>query len=401
MTNTKDSLCPPQWQRRRLENVADVCGGGTPSTAVLEYWGGDINWITPTEVGRTKYIDNSKRKLTRQGLSNSSATLLPIGTLLMTTRASIGELAILKVEAATNQGFQSLVVKPGTSVEFLYYLMQSKKGELIRNASGSTFLEISPARVKSLSVCTPPLEEQKAIAEVLSDVDELIAQTERLIAKKEAIKTGLMQELLRPKEGWDNAKIGELGTTYGGLSGKSKKDFVSGTHRYVPFMNVMANTIVNIDNLEYVRIGIHEKQNLVKAGDLLFNGSSETPEELGMCSLMYQDVSDLYLNSFCFGFSLNNPKKIDALFLTYLFRSNYGRALIYSSAQGATRYNLSKRNFLGLSISFPPIKEQQAIVEVLSEVDEELKLMRDLSFKYEQLKSAMNTQLLTGKTRLV
>lgn len=390
------NLRPPAWKEVLLTDVVDFIHGKAYEPFVEEFG----RYI----LVNSRFISTNGQVSKRTNFDMLIAKRHDVLTVLsdLPNGRALAKTFLVKENDLYAVNQRICIWRPKTSAwgAYLYYAMNRHKHFLSLD-DGVSQTHILNKHILTCSLTYPPLEEQQAIAEVLSDVDELIAQTEVLIAKKEAIKMGVMQELLRPKEGWDNAQIGELGTTFGGLSGKSKEDFVSGTHRYVPFMNVMANTIVNIDHLEYVRIGIHEKQNVVKAGDLLFNGSSETPEELGMCSLMYQDVSDLYLNSFCFGFRLNNPKKIDALFLTYLFRSNYGRALIYSSAQGATRYNLSKRNFLGLSISFPSIEVQQAIVEVLSEVDAELRLMRDLSFKYEQLKSAMRNQLLTGKTRLV
>jgi type I restriction enzyme S subunit len=140
----------------------------------------------------------------------------------MSTRASIGDLSILLTEATTNQGFQSLIAKNDFYNEFLYYLVQNNKSKLIKNSSGSTFLEISPNKVKSIEIPIPPtLEEQKAIATALSDVDELISNLDQLITKKKAIKQGAMQQLLTPphKGGkrldgfsgeWEEKKLGEV-----------------------------------------------------------------------------------------------------------------------------------------------------------------------------------------------
>ena len=196
---TEVGLIPVDWTTHSIGEVANVIGGGTPSTAISNYWNGDIEWFTPTEITGSKYSAESRRKITNEGFNNCSAQLLPKGAILMTTRASIGDLSILLNEACTNQGFQSLVTKADFDNEYLYYLMQTKESELLKNASGSTFLEISPNKVRAIQLALPPtLQEQKAIATALSDVDALISQLEALITKKKAIKQGAMQELLMP-----------------------------------------------------------------------------------------------------------------------------------------------------------------------------------------------------------
>ncbi|WP_198936961.1 restriction endonuclease subunit S, partial [Helicobacter pylori] len=155
---------PKTWQKVRLGDIAEIIGGGTPSTQITSFWNGSINWFTPTEIGITKYVYKSQRTITPLGLKKSSAKLLPIGTILLTSRASIGDCAILKVVATTNQGFQSLIPLEKINNEFLYYLMLTLKNKLLKLASGSTFLEVSPNKIKNLLIPLPPLNEQIAIA---------------------------------------------------------------------------------------------------------------------------------------------------------------------------------------------------------------------------------------------
>ncbi|AJA69886.1 Restriction endonuclease S [Myroides sp. A21] len=193
----QELLTPKEgWEVKKLGDVCDVRGGGTPSTFTSEYWNGNIIWFTPTEVGIDKYLYNSNRKITELGLKNCSANILPVNSILLTTRAGIGDVGILKIEACTNQGFQSLVCKENVYYEFVYYMMQTKKSELLNNASGSTFLEISPNKIKAISFNIPSLPEQERIATILSDMDREIALLEEQLAKAKQIKQGMMQELL-------------------------------------------------------------------------------------------------------------------------------------------------------------------------------------------------------------
>ena len=169
-----------EWNKCTINDLATVVGGGTPDTTVKSYWGGDIQWFTPSEIGKNKYVDFSLRTITRDGLDNSSAKLLPLHTILLSSRATVGECSIASNECTTNQGFQSLIAKQ-CNIDFLYYLIQTKKKDLIRNACGSTFLEISANEIRKIKVAVPVQNEQEQIAKLLSLIDERIAtQTKSL-----------------------------------------------------------------------------------------------------------------------------------------------------------------------------------------------------------------------------
>ena len=120
-----------EWIETKIQNVATVIGGGTPSTDEPKYWGNEINWFTPSEIGKTKYVTISNRKISQDGLKNSSAKLLPKGTILLSSRATVGEASILLNEASTNQGFQSLIVNENNCNEFIYYLKYKYKREML------------------------------------------------------------------------------------------------------------------------------------------------------------------------------------------------------------------------------------------------------------------------------
>jgi len=254
----------------------------------------------------------------------------------------------------------------------------------------------------------PTLAEQEAIAGALSDADELIESLEKLIAKKRQIKHGTMQELLTGKrrlpgftEKWETKRLGELGATYGGLTGKTKADFGKGEARYITFLNVMNNVRIDLDQVDAVDVRAGEHQNAVRNGDLFFNGSSETPEEVGMCSVLLDEVENLYLNSFCFGYRLFADNSADRLFLTYYLRSGVGRKLLFSLAQGATRHNLSKTALMAVAMKLPPLNEQSAIAAVLSDMDAEIAALEAKLAKARQIKLGMMQELLTGRRRLI
>jgi type I restriction enzyme S subunit len=250
--------------------------------------------------------------------------------------------------------------------------------------------------------------EQQAIAGALSDADALIESLQQLIAKKHQIKQGSMQELLTGKKrlpgfsgAWEIKRLGELGSTFGGLTGKSKDDFGHGSVHYITFMNIMTNVVINCGTFELVDVKPTETQNRVAKGDLFFNGSSETPEEVGMCAVLANEVQDVFLNSFCFGFRFREGAPADGLYLAYYFRSREGRELLKSLAQGATRYNLSKTAFMKVSFPLPQVKEQTAITAILSDMDADIAALEENLTKARHIKQGMMQELLTGKVRLV
>jgi len=165
-----------KWKEVKLGDVCEIVGGGTPSTKKPEYWNGDISWITPKDLSNynRKYIFSGERNITEEGLNNSSAKLLPKDTILFTSRAPIGYIAIAGKELCTNQGFKNLVCKKESYNQFIYYLIKFKTPEILQIATGSTFKEVSATNLKKLKINLPPLPIQKKIADILSVIDEKI-----------------------------------------------------------------------------------------------------------------------------------------------------------------------------------------------------------------------------------
>ena len=295
----------------------------------------------------------------------------------------------------------------GNDPRFIYYLLQRFDFRSFSGKSGVPGVNRNDLHEETV-LLPVDVEEQRTIAAVLSDVDHLLGGLDRLIIKKRDLKQATMQQLLTAQtrlpgfQGeWPVKTLGNLGTTYGGLIGKIKDDFGEGEGRYITFMNVMTNVVINCGAFGRVKVSPAESQNRVVKGDLLFNGSSETPEEVAMCSVLLEDVPNLFLNSFCFGFRFHDGAEADGLFMAYYLRSKEGREMMKSLAQGSTRYNLSKVELLKSPLRLPTFPEQAAIAAVLSDMDAELAALEQRREKTRSLKQAMMQELLTGKTRLV
>ena len=184
----------PDWEEKTLGEVGTVVGGGTPDSAKDDYWNGDIEWFTPTEI-RSKYAGGSRRKITASGMKNCSASILPVGTLLMTSRATIAEISISTIPCTTNQGFQSIITNSENNNEFIYYWINNNKKMFLRRSQGSTFIEISGKEVRKLAISIPSLPEQTKIANFLTALDRKIESVAQQITHTQTFKKGLLQQM--------------------------------------------------------------------------------------------------------------------------------------------------------------------------------------------------------------
>ncbi len=406
---TEVGLIPEDWDAPLLDSLAKRGSGHTPDKQHPEYWNGPIQWISlkDSDVLDRVYIEETSATITAAGIANSSAVVHPTGTVVLSRDAGVGKSAITKAPMAVSQHFMAWQCGPRLDNHFLYYWLQASKPEFERIAMGNTIKTIGLPFFRNYKVPQPPIGEQRAIATALSDVDALLTKIDQLIAKKRDLKQAAMQQLLTGQTRlpgfsgeWEVKPMKLLGQTYGGLAGKTKEDFGHGSSKYIPFMNVMTDTVIDPNWLETVDIAQNEAQNLAKKGDLFFNGSSETPEEVGFCAVLMEDIPNLYLNSFCFGFRFNTNAKVSGQFFAYWFRGADGRTAMSVLAQGATRYNIAKSAFMRLSIPQPSQEEQTAIATVLSDMDAELTALEARRDKTRAVKQGMMQALLTGRIRL-
>lgn len=405
-----DSI-PSNWSEAQLNEVAEFKGGGTPSRSRSDYFGGEISWVKTGDLTNSS-IAKTEERITQSGLQGSACSILPIGTLLIAMYGGfkqIGRTGILSVEAAVNQAITALLVKPSiVDVKYVQYWVNYNVF-VWRKLAGSSRKDpnITKSDIEFFPILMPPLSEQKKIAEILGACDEAIEAQERLIAQKQQRKKGLMQKLLTgdvrfPEfEGtpWKEVRLGDVGKPYSGLTGKNKSDFGHG-RPYISYMNVFSSSRIRTDILERVSVGPDEKQHAVQQGDFFFTISSETPNEVGMASVLLHKIEDTYLNSFCFGFRPHPCSPITPEYAQFCLRGQEFRRAIRRLAQGATRYNLSKGSLMLLSLKIPERDEQSAISSVLSACDEEITLQQSKLEQLKQQKKGLMQQLLTGKVRV-
>jgi type I restriction enzyme S subunit len=331
-------------------------------------------------------------------ISNSyNKTLLKKGDLVMALRGKIGELSIISktLEGANlTRGVALIAVKPKYLNKYIRYQINSPalKRLLENRLNGSALKELSLGVLRKVPIIIPPtLEEQTAIATVLSDTDELISSLERLIAKKQAIKQGAMQELLKYKEGWVTKKLGEVCDVRDGTH-DSPKYFDKGV-KFVTSKNII-NGKLDFSDISYISnedAALVNQRSKVDKGDIL----------MSMIGTIGNAVLVDFTPDFCIkNVALLKPKKINSLFLLQLIYSSSFQKYIESKLAGGIQKFISLGVLRDLDVPFSPIDEQTRIATILSSMDSEIEALNTKLQKLKSIKQGMMQELLTGKTRL-
>ena len=289
------------------------------------------------------------------------------------------------------------IIKSKTNGVFLsYYLNNGKKKDIAQLAQGISVVHLYASQLKQLKLILPKPEEQNKIASFIAKVNNQIQLLEKEKTLLEKYKKGISQKIfnqeIRFKDDngndfpdWEEKKLGSIGNTINGLTGKTKEDFGEGKP-YIQYMQIFRASKIYTNEFGFVKIDEKETQTKVKYGDVFFTTSSETPNEIGISSVLLDEVEDAYLNSFCFGFRPNSLNELVPEFAQFLFRSNNVRNEIIKLAQGSTRFNMSKVEFMKQKISLPCETEQQKIASFLSAIDIQIdqlgtQIVRSKSFK--------------------
>ena len=391
------------WETTTIGEIADIKNGATPSTQISAYWNGSIPWCMPTDITAKpgKYLLATERSVTETGLTSCAATLLPVGALLLCSRATVGEIKISAFPVCTNQGFKSLICRDNVSNEFLYYLLLTLKTQLIDRATGSTFLEIGKRDVASIELSVPSYAEQRAIAEALSDVDSLLQSLEALIAKKRAIKQAAMQQLLTGKTRlpefsgvWETRWLGEIASFFKG-SGLSKPDLSPDGKRRCILYGELFTTYG--ERITEVLHGTNREGAFFCSiqNDVLMPTSDVTPNGLATASCI--PFSGVILGSDIL--VIRVPEYlINGEFLAYTIKIHHNQVLQLVS--GTTVFHLYGRDMANFKFSAPDIEEQRAIVAILSDMDAEITALEKRRDKACALRQGVMQQLLTGRIRL-
>lgn len=409
------------WKKLKIEYCAEVIGGGTPSTKKKEYWDGDISWITPKDLSNynNRYISKGSRNISEKGLKYSSARLLPKNSVLLTTRAPIGYLAISKKELATNQGFKSLIMKNGNFPEFFYYLLKNNISKLLQYASGTTFMELNATNLKSIEFYIPEIKEQKRIASILSALDdkiELNNKTNKILEEmaqtifkewfinfnfpnedgKPYKKSGgemIDSELGKIPKGWKVGTIGDYAKLKSGFAFKNSWWQNDG----IPVIKIQNISSGNL-NLEQCSFVSEDKYNIaenfrVNGGDLLITLTGSLCKftivpKLDKDALVNQRVGKFFLGE-------EPVKKLPFLYGIL----NELKDLIVSLANGSVQQNISPTDVENVKIIFPNDKILNKYNNLMQDIFYKIIFNQKENEKLSNIRDSLLPKLMTPKGR--
>ncbi len=390
MTEEKKSMVPklrfPEftetWEQRELKDVAEIVGGGTPSTSVPAYWNGSIDWYSPTEIGQENFAKGSKRKISNEGLNNSSAKLLPAHkTILFTSRATIGEAAILEREGATNQGFQSIVTKEGVDVYFLYSYKHHLKKQALIKASGSTFLEISKNEVEGLHVPVPSGEEQAKIGSFFKLVDKAITLHQRKLDVLNKLKKYLLQKMF-PENGqlipelrfpafsgaWEQRKLSEIVRMNAriGWQNLRQSEFLDDGDFLLITGTDFKNGRVNFGTCHYIAKERFDQDPKIQVeeGSILLTKDGT----IGKVALVDKLSKPATLNAGVYNIVPKN-RVVESRFLFQYLSAPFLLDYVNKAATGGTIKHLNQSILVDFPVSFPSVAEQEKIGKFLEGID--------------------------------
>lgn len=412
---TELGLIPVDWNVVKLFEVGDIISGGTPDTKNKDFWDGEISWCTPTDITALKgykYISKTDRTISELGLKKSSATLLPELSLIVCTRATLGDCAINKIPLSTNQGFKSIIPNRNWDVSFLYYIINSIKDKIKKLANGSTFLEISKKIFEDIDIQAPPLPEQQKIAEIFSTVDHKIIIIEEQIQETQQLKKGVMQTLLTKGIGHTKFKASPFGDIPESWEVKELNQLINPI-RPIRYGIVQTGENVN-DGIPCLRVvdfsaSRFNKSLMVRTSQMISNSYKQTILEendivfplrgcIGEVRLISKEIVGVNLTR---GIALiSHSERINASYLLWMIRSSRVKKEIQLQINGTTLKEVPIGGLKQILIPVAPFKEQQKIASILSSIDEKIDLLQEKKVEYTHLKKGLMQQLLTGKIRV-
>jgi len=386
------------WEVKSIKELSDkVTQGGTPNTSINEYWDGDIPWITPAEMGNDAeyhYIANTNRTISMLGLKNSSAELLPKNSVIISSRAPIGYVAINKLEMATNQGCKGIIPKVDVYYDFLYFCLLNAQRHLNDLGAGAGFKELSTSVLKKFQIPVPKLPEQQKIADCLSSLDRVIELEAQKLEALKAHKKGLMQ-LLFPRKGettprlrfpefrdaeeWEVKRLGEICSAFsGGTPISSRKEYYGGS---IPFIR---SAEINQDTTELflTEEGLkNSSAKLVVKGDILVALYGANSGD-GALSKIDGAINQAIL---CLRSKFNHLFILDY----WRLRKNEIVMRFIQGGQG----NLSAEIVKSIAFAFPSLPEQQKIADFFSSLDEIIDLQAQKLEAFKTHKKGLMQQL--------
>lgn len=412
---TEVGVIPEDWDVKKIGEITNTTAGGTPSTLIRQYWGGEIKWMSSGELHQ-RYVYDVASRITEEGLKNSSSKLIPPKCVLIGLAGqgkTRGTVAINMVELCTNQSIAAIFPSSAFIPEYLYFYLDSRYTELRKMSAGDGGRGgLNLHIINSISIPLPPLQEQRAIATALSDVDELLASLEALIEKKRMILQATMQELLTGRRRlpgfsgeWASYLIGDIFTFLKTANNTRSELSDHGDVGYIHYGDIHTRwrNFLDCSKEELPFISADKVRNVpfLEEGDLIVADASEDYDGIG-ASVEVKNISGRRIVAGLHTLLLRGNKQIvvDGFKGYLLYLPNVKTSLI-KIATGISVYGISKDKLMNIKIQLPKIEEQREIAAVLSDMEAEIDALEQQREKTLQIKRGMMQELLTGRTRLV
>jgi len=413
-------VIPEDWELKKIADIANTYSGGTPATYISDYYGGEIDWITSSDLNRGR-IDSVSGKITKIGFGNSAAKMVKEGSLLVALYgATAGVTAITRISAAINQAVLAVIPK-ADNTGYLFQWFTYKKQAIIRTYTQGGQPNLSGKIIRSLLVPMPPTTaEQEAIATALSNTDELIAASERLITKKRNIKQGMMQDLLTGKKrlpgfeakpeykqtevglipgDWCLRKFEDVitGFSSGATPYRGRPEYYKGNIKWITSGELNYNVIADTTEKITAEAARNTNLKLIPRGTFLMAITGlEAEGTRGSCGIVGEEATT---NQSCMALFPTDELLTEYLYHYYVY---HGEDFAFRYCQGTKQQSYTAKIVRILPIVLPRTKsEQAAIAQILSDLDAEIEELENMRDKYKGIKQGMMQELLTGKTRLI
>ena len=365
------------WKVVKLGEVANIVGGSTPKTNIKSYWNGGHYWVTPAELHGEKYINKTERSITEEAIAKTNLTLLPKGTVLLSSRAPIGKVSITQVPMYCNQGFKNIVCFENLFNEYVYYYLIAKVDYLNSLGTGATFKEISKRVVESVEIPLPSLSEQQRIVGILDaafvKIDALKANAEKNLENAKALFQQVLAKEMEPKEGWEEKKLGEVyDTSAGGTPLKTSKEYYEGGN--IPW----------IRSGEVCKKHITESEMFITEAGLSNSSAKLFPPHTVLVAMYGATAGQVGIldfesstNQAVCGILPNDQYLPDYL---YYYLLSYKDRLV-ATAVGNAQPNISQQKIKAIPLPLIKIKTQQEIVNAIERLDAKCRLLEEVAQK--------------------
>ena len=377
------------WEIKKLGEVCEVIGGSTPKTNEPTYWDGDFFWVTPAELDGTKLISSTKRTITEAGIKSAHLQLLPAGTVLLSSRAPIGKVAITTVPMYCNQGFKNIICSDKLYNCYVYWFLYAKTEYLNALGTGATFKEISKKVVEQIPIPVPPLPVQERIVSELDLLSGIIEKKREQLKEFDALAQSIFYDMfgdpITNEKGWEVKKLGEVceSVSYG----TSNSSTENGEYKYLRMNNITYSGHIDITDIKYIDVSDDEYEKyVVRKGDILFNRTNS--KDLVGKTALFNFEEEMIIAGYIIRVRVNQDSIIPTFVVKWL-NTPLMKSYFKNICKGAVNQsNINSKELKNIPISIPPLPLQRQFASKIEAIERQKELIKQSISETETLFNA-------------